>query len=53
MLHQWQRVYMREYEEYSKRRKENHFMRNSLYYSLFKIHVGIQSYKSSGKKMGV
>jgi hypothetical protein len=55
-LYHWlknQRLYMREYEEYPKRKKENPFTRNSQYYDLLKIHVGIESYKSGGKKMDV
>jgi hypothetical protein len=45
-----QRVYMREYEEYSQRRKENPLMRSNQYYNLLKIHVGVQSYKSGSKE---
>jgi hypothetical protein len=44
---------MWEYEEYFKRRKENPFKRNYQYYDLLKIHAGIQSYRSGGKKMDV
>jgi hypothetical protein len=41
---------MREYEEYSQRRKENPLMRSNQYYNLLKIHVGVQSYKSGSKE---